>query len=121
MSEPTPTEIKLHKESKVLEVTFVDGSHFNMPCEYLRVYSPSDVVRGLGEGQETLQVGKEDVNIDSIEPIGSYAIKPTFSDGHATGLFSWTELYNLGINHETNWQNYLERLKAAGHERKAAN
>lgn len=121
MSEPTPTEIKLHKDSNVLEVSFDDGSHFNMSCEYLRVYSPSAEVRGHGPGQETLQVGKEDVGIESIEPVGSYAIKPKFTDGHETGLFSWTELYNLGAHQEEYWQDYLDRLKEAGHERKAAN
>ena len=121
MSEPAPTEIKLHKDSKILEVTFDDGSHFNMSCEYLRVYSPSAEVRGHGPGEETLQVGKEDVNIESIEPVGHYAIKPTFTDGHSSGLFSWTELYNLGKNHDEFWQDYLDRLKEAGHERKTAN
>lgn len=119
LPEPTPTEIKLHKASKVLEVTFDDGSHFNLSCEYLRVYSPSAAVRGHGPGQETLQIDKMDVNIDRIEPVGSYAIKPYFSDGHDTGLFSWSELYRLGINHKEYWEDYLTRLKEAGHERKS--
>ena len=118
MSEPIPTEIKLHKASKVLELTFDDGNHFNLSCEYLRVYSPSAEVRGHGPGQEVLQVGKEDVNIVAIEPVGSYAIKPTFSDGHSSGIFSWTELYRLGINHKDLWQDYLARLNDAGQERK---
>lgn len=117
MPEPTPTEIKLHKVSRVLEVTFDDGSHFELPCEYLRVYSPSASVRGHGPGQETLQVGKELVNIEKIEPVGSYAIKPYFTDGHDTGLFTWSELYRLGVNQASFWQDYLERLQDVGHER----
>ena len=121
MNKPTPTEIKLHQASKVLEVTFDDGSHFNYPCEFLRVYSPSAEVRGHGPGQETLQVGKEDVNITNIEPVGQYAIKPTFSDGHNTGIFSWTELYNLGVHQKELWQNYLQQLEAEGHQRKKSN
>jgi len=119
MDGPKPTEIKLHKESNVLEVHFDNGEKFNYTCEFLRVNSPSAEVRGHGPGQETLQVGKEDVSIENIEPVGSYAILPTFSDGHATGIFSWTELYNLGKNHDELWQDYLDRLKVAGHERKS--
>lgn len=117
VNEATPTEIKLHKVSRVLEVTFDDGSHFNFPCEYLRVYSPSASVRGHGPGQETLQTGKESVNINRIEPVGSYAIKPFFSDGHDTGLFTWSELHRLGTHQSEFWEDYLERLKEAGHER----
>jgi len=115
----TPTDIKLHKASRVLEVTFADGAHFHLPCEYLRVYSPSAEVRGHGPGQEVLQVGKENVNIDTIEPVGHYAVRLVFDDGHATGLYSWGVLYDLGINQEKNWQRYLERLAEAGYSRKA--
>jgi len=117
-STPIPTEIKLHQKSKILEVAFNDGAHFNYPCEFLRVYSPSAEVRGHGPGQETLQLDKEDVNISEIAQVGNYAIQPTFSDGHNTGIFSWEELYNLGIRQDTLWQEYLSQLKAIGHERK---
>jgi DUF971 family protein len=116
---PRPTDIKLHQQSKVLEISFDDGSTFNLPCEYLRVYSPSAEVRGHGPGQEVLQVGKEDVNITNIEPIGNYAIKLEFDDGHNTGLYSWDTLYQLGANHEALWQEYLTKLEQAGHKRKA--
>jgi len=119
MSSPVPVEIKLHQKSNVLEVSFDDGAHFNFTCEFLRVFSPSAEVRGHGPGQETLQVGKEDVSITSLEPVGSYAVKPSFSDGHDTGIFSWTELYHLGLNQKELWQEYLQKLEAAGHERKA--
>lgn len=115
---PRPTSIRLHQKSRVLEVVFDDGSHFELPCEYLRVYSPSAEVQGHGPGQETLQVGKEDVNITAIEPVGSYAVRLTFDDGHDTGLYSWPVLYKLGCNQDQLWQAYLERLAAAGHQRK---
>ncbi|MDX1810348.1 MAG: DUF971 domain-containing protein [Gammaproteobacteria bacterium] len=118
MSNPIPTEIKYHQASKILEVAFDDGSVFKFTTEFLRVFSPSAEVRGHGPGQETLQVGKEDVTIENIEPVGQYAIKPTFSDGHNTGIFSFQELYRLGSLHDELWQEYLEQLKAAGHERK---
>lgn len=118
MSQPIPVEIKLHQKSNVLEVMFDDGSHFNFTCEFLRVYSPSAEVRGHGPGQETLQVGKEEVSITALEPVGSYAVKPTFSDGHNTGIFSWSELYRLGVNQKALWQDYLKQLEAAGYERK---
>lgn len=118
MSKPIPTEIKLHQKSRQLEVSFSDGSRFMLPCEYLRVYSPSAEVRGHGPGQEVLQVGKEDVNITAIEPIGNYAVKLRFSDGHDTGLYSWDTLYNLGMHQDELWQEYLDRLAAAGHQRK---
>src|SRR5687767_10706942 len=111
---PRPTEIKLHQASKVLELTFDDGAHFRLPCEYLRVHSPSAEVRGHGPGQEVLQVGKREVNILSVEPVGVYAVKLAFSDGHDTGLFSWEYLYELGTKHETNWKSYLARLEQAG-------
>lgn len=109
-----PTEIKLHKLSRVLQLQFSDGLDVHLPCEYLRVYSPSAEVRGHGPGQETLQIGKEQVNIDAIEPVGNYAVKLVFDDGHDSGLFSWEYLHNLAINYETNWQDYLQRLEQAG-------
>jgi DUF971 family protein len=114
---PTPTEIKLHQKSRVMEIAFDDGRSFRLPYEYLRVYSPSAEVRGHGPGQEVLQVGKRDVDIRSLEPVGSYAVQPTFSDGHATGIYSWDYLYELGIEQEANWADYLKRLEAAGASR----
>lgn len=116
---PTPTELKLHQASRTLEVAFDDGSQFNMPCEYLRVHSPSAEVRGHGPGQEVLQVNKEDVNISRIEPIGNYAVRLHFDDGHHTGLFSWDYLYELGKNMDQYWQTYLDRLAKAGYTRHA--
>ena len=113
-----PTEIKLHQKSRLLEVTFDDSSHFKLSCEYLRSHSPSAEVRGHGHGQEVLQVGKEKVNISEIEPVGSYAVCLHFDDGHATGIYSWEYLLDLGVNQEANWKRYLERLEAAGHKRK---
>ena len=118
MTKPIPTELNLHRQSRVLEVTFDDGSHFNLPCEYLRVFSPSAEVQGHGPGQGVLQVGKEDVNIERIEPVGNYAVCLYFDDGHHTGLYTWETLYRLGAQHEQNWQQYLSELKAAGHTRK---
>lgn len=115
---PRPTDIRLHQASRKLEVVFDDGAHFNLPCEFLRVYSPSAEVRGHGPGQEVLQLDKEDVNIVGIEPVGQYAVKLTFSDGHNTGLYSWDYLYEIGTHQDTLWQAYLERLAAAGHPRK---
>jgi DUF971 family protein len=115
---PRPTDIRLHQVSRKLEIAFDDGSNFQLPCEFLRVYSPSAEVRGHGAGQEVLQVGKEDVNIVGIEPVGQYALKLTFSDGHDTGLYSWDYLYDLGIRQDELWRSYLERLAAAGHTRK---
>jgi DUF971 family protein len=114
---PIPTEIKLHQQSKVMEVSFSDGTSFKLPFEYLRVHSPSAEVRGHGVGQETLQSGKRDVGITSVEAVGNYAIKPTFSDGHESGIYSWDVLYDLGINQESYWQAYLIRLEAAGESR----
>jgi DUF971 family protein len=116
-STPNPTEIKMHQKSRVLEVSFADGKSFNMSSEFLRVNSPSAEVRGHGPGQETLQIGKKDVNIDAIEPVGNYAVVLRFSDGHDTGIYSWDLLYNLGMNQETLWQDYLNRLAAAGMNR----
>ena len=114
---PPPTEIKLHQKSRKMELVFADGSRFELSYELLRVYSPSAEVRGHGPGQEVLQVGKRDVDILSLEPSGSYAVTPTFSDGHSTGIYSWDYLYSLGKNRETLWQEYLERLEQAGASR----
>jgi DUF971 family protein len=114
---PIPIEIKLHQKSRVLEVSFSDGSCFELPYEFLRVYSPSAEVRGHGPGQEVLQVGKKDVDILSLEPVGSYAVQPHFSDGHGTGIYSWDYLYDLGSNRQSLWRTYLERLEAAGARR----
>lgn len=114
---PIPTEIKLHKQSKLLEVSFADGATFKLPFEYLRVYSPSAEVRGHGPGQETLQTGKRNVDITDLRAVGNYAIQPTFSDGHDSGIYSWDLLYDLGINQESYWQTYLIRLEAAGENR----
>jgi DUF971 family protein len=118
MSKPIPTELNLHRQSRVLEVSFDDGSRFNLPCEYLRVYSPSAEVQGHGPGQGVLQVGKEEVNIEKIEPVGNYAVCLHFDDEHNTGIYSWEYLYRLGTDHERNWQAYLKELERAGHKRK---
>ena len=112
-----PTEIKLHQQSRVLEISFANGKTFSLPCEFLRVYSPSAEVRGHGPGQEVLQVGKKLVEITTIEPTGSYAIQLTFSDGHATGIYSWDTLYDYGLRQEEMWQHYLKRLAEAGASR----
>lgn len=112
-----PTEIKLHQASRVLEVAFEDGTHFELPCEYLRVFSPSAEVRGHGPGTATLVTGKEKVNISAIEPIGNYAVKLVFDDGHSTGLYSWNVLHDLGMEQESNWQDYLRRLAEVGYQR----
>ena len=117
---PSPTDIVLHTASRVLEISFDDGAHFRLPFEFLRVYSPSADVRGHGPGQETLQEGKRDVSIDSLEPVGHYAIKPTFSDGHDSGIYAWDYLYELGVQQEQLWGQYLQRLEAAGASRDTA-
>lgn len=114
---PRPTEIKLHQKSRLLEIAFDDGSRFSLPCEYLRVFSPSAEVRGHGPGQEVLQVGKRLVEIKEIEPVGNYAVKLVFSDGHDTGLYSWEYLHELGEKQESSWKSYLARLEAAGASR----
>lgn len=119
MAASHPTDIRLHQKSHILEVSFEDGSTFKLPCEYLRVYSPSAEVRGHGPGQEVLQVGKEAVNIVAIEPVGNYAVKIYFDDGHNSGLYSWDVLYNLGKHQEALWQDYLSRLREAGHDHSA--
>jgi DUF971 family protein len=111
---PRPIEIKLHQKSRVVEVSFDDGKAFRLSCEYLRVYSPSAEVRGHGPGQEVLQPGKKDVEITAIEPVGNYAVKIVFSDGHDTGLYSWDYLYELGKNEAKLWQQYVEKLAVAG-------
>ena len=112
-----PTEIKLHQKSRVMELVFSDGSRFELSYELLRVYSPSAEVRGHGPGQEVLQVGKSEVDISTLEPVGNYAVQPTFSDGHSTGLYSWDYLFWLGTNRDALWQQYLERLNEAGASR----
>ncbi len=116
---PVPTELKLHQASRLLEVSFADGRSFRLPCEFLRVFSPSAEVRGHGPGQEVLQVGKKDVTINAIEPVGTYAVKLVFSDGHDTGLYSWDYLYELGSDQDRLWQQYLERLQRSGGSREA--
>ena len=114
---PLPTEIKLHQVSRKLELTFDDGKTFQLPCEFLRVYSPSAEVRGHGPGQETLQAGKKNVEIKAVEPVGNYAVQLAFSDGHNTGIYSWDILYDYGVRQDELWQTYLKRLEAAGASR----
>ncbi|TMH30957.1 MAG: DUF971 domain-containing protein [Betaproteobacteria bacterium] len=114
---PVPTEIKLHQLSRRLEITFNNGTRFELPYEFLRVYSPSAEVRGHGPGQEVLQVGKKDIAIKGIEPVGSYAVTLTFSDGHDTGIYSWDYLYELGANYVALWGRYVNRMEAAGASR----
>lgn len=111
---PHPTNIKSRTKSRVLEVSFDDGSVFELPYEYLRVYSPSAEVRGHGPGQEQLQIGKHEVAITKVEPVGNYAVKLVFDDGHDTGLYTWAYLYELGRDRPQKWQNYLDRLKDLG-------
>lgn len=119
-AEHVPTAITLHQKSRVLEIAFTDGRTFKLPYEFLRVYSPSAEVRGHGPGQEVLQTGKRNIEIRSLEPVGSYAVQPAFSDGHSTGIYSWDYLYDLGENQETLWAEYLDKLKAAGKDREQA-
>jgi DUF971 family protein len=114
---PIPTEIKLHQKSREMELTFSDGSHFRLSYEFLRVHSPSAEVRGHGPGQETLQTGKRNVEIKTIEPVGNYAVQPIFSDGHDSGIYSWDLLFSLGANQDHLWSDYLARLEAAGASR----
>ena len=111
---PGPTEIKLHQKSRILEISFADGKTFQLPCEFLRVYSPSAEVRGHGPGQEVLQVGKKNVEITQIEPVGSYAIQLCFSDGPDTGIYSGDVLYDYGLHQDDMWQRYLTRMTQAG-------
>ena len=110
---PNPTEIKLHQKSRILEISFADGKTFRFPCEFLRVYSPSAEGRCHGPGQEVPQVGKKNVEIKHIEPVGTYAIQLTFSDGHDTGISSWDLLYDYGIHHEEMWRRYVKRMEEA--------
>ena len=116
---PTPTAITLHQQSKLLEVVFSDGAAFRIPFELMRIYSPSAEVQGHGPGQEVLQTGKRQVDVMALEPVGHYAVKPTFSDGHDTGLFSWDYLYFLGAQQDALWQQYAQRLADAGLDRDA--
>ena len=109
-----PTSLTIRQQSKVLEIAFDDGAAFSIPFELMRVYSPSAEVMGHGPGQEVLQVGKREVGINGVEPVGNYAIKPLFTDGHESGIFTWDYLYKLGSEQETLWQDYLQRLHAAG-------
>lgn len=111
---PHPTGITLHQQSRVLEIAFDDGRTFRLPYEFLRVHSPSAEVRGHGPGQETLQTGKRDVTVSEVEPVGHYAIRPMFSDGHNSGIYAWDYLYDLGARQDELWQRYLQRLAAAG-------
>lgn len=113
-----PTEIKLHQVSNILEISFADGSVFRLPSEYLRVYTPSAEALGHAPGQEVLQVGKEDVAIKEIKPIGNYAIAPVFSDDHDSGIYTWDLLYKLGAEYQRLWADYLNKLEAAGYKRK---
>jgi DUF971 family protein len=111
---PTPQDITVHAQSRVLEILFSDGAHFKLPFELMRVYSPSAEVQGHGPGQEVLQTGKREVDIVALEPVGNYAVQPTFSDGHSTGIFSWDYLYFLGARQAELWADYERRLEAAG-------
>ncbi len=113
-----PTNINLHQKTRVLEMEYEDGTVHKLPCEYLRVYSPSAEVTGHGPGQEILQLNKEEVTIEAIEPQGNYALKFVFDDKHDTGIYTWEYLYELGEKYEEKWQDYLDRLKQADHERR---
>ena len=117
-STPRPVEISLHQKSRVLKIAFDNGESFTLSYEYLRVHSPSAEVQGHGHGQGVLQTGKEDVMITRVAPVGSYAIQPSFDDGHDTGIYSWETLYKLGKHQEQYWQEYLDKLAAAGYARK---
>ena len=114
---PIPTEIKLHQVSRKMEIAFNNGTRFELPYEFLRVYSPSAEVRGHGPGQEVLQIGKKNIEITQLEPVGAYAVQPVFSDGHDTGLYSWDYIYSLGMNQDEMWQRYLQRMQEAGASR----
>jgi len=118
LNSPRPIDIRLHQASRLLEIKFDNDTECMLSCEFLRVYSPSAEVRGHGAGQETLQIGKENVNITAIEPVGNYAVKLVFSDGHDTGLYSWDYFYYLGKNYEAMWLEYTGKLEMAGHKRK---
>jgi DUF971 family protein len=116
---PTPESLTLHGASRVLEIGFSDGSNFRIPFELMRVYSPSAEVQGHGPGQEVLQTGKREVGIEQVEPVGNYGVKPTFSDGHDSGIFSWDYLYFLGSQQDELWRDYQQRLADAGVDRDA--
>ncbi|KQQ86597.1 gamma-butyrobetaine hydroxylase-like domain-containing protein [Massilia sp. Leaf139] len=113
---PIPTELTVHQKSRLLDIAFDDGRAFSIPFELMRVYSPSAEVKGHGPGQEVLQVGKREVGIRGVEPVGNYAVKPLFNDGHESGIFTWDYLYKLGNEHEALWADYMGRLHAAGFE-----
>jgi DUF971 family protein len=115
VSGPAPTALNVRTQSRVLEISFDDGKAFSLPFELMRVYSPSAEVRGHGKGQEILQTGKRQVGVDAVEPIGNYAVKPVFSDGHDSGIFTWDYLYRLGTNQTQLWSDYLSKLQAAGY------
>ncbi len=116
---PTPTALTVHSQSRILEIAFSDGAQFRIPFELMRIYSPSAEVQGHGPGQEILQTGKREVNVVELEPIGNYAVKPVFSDGHESGLFTWDYLYHLGAEQTQLWDDYERRLQAAGVARDA--
>jgi len=116
---PIPTELTVRKQSRVLDLAFEDGAAFSLPFEFLRVYSPSAEVRGHGAGQEILQTGMRDVLLTALEPVGNYAVQPNFSDGHNTGIYTWDYLYWLGANRDRLWEEYLQRLEAAGFTRES--
>lgn len=120
MATPRPTDINLHKKSKTLEVIFDSGEHFVLPAEYLRVYSPSAEVQGHGPGQQVLVAGKRDVGIMELEPVGNYAVSLRFTDGHATGIYSWDILHDLGVKQAENWQSYNDALAKRGLSRDPA-
>jgi DUF971 family protein len=113
----SPTDIRIRKKSRLLAIAFDDGAAFELPFEYLRVSSPSAEVRGHGPGEEVLQTGKENVDINGVEPMGRYALRIIFDDGHETGLYTWSYLYQLGAEYDARWQDYLDRLQAAGYAR----
>ena len=117
---PTPQGLTVHSLSKILEVSFSDGQQFRIPFELMRVYSPSAEVQGHGPGQEVLQTGKRDVDLSGLEPVGNYAVQPSFSDGHSSGIFSWDYLYFLGSQQDKLWADYTARLLAAGVDRDAS-
>ena len=119
-STPQPTGITLHQKSRVLEIAFADGQCFKLPCEFLRVYSPSAEVRGHGPGQEVLQTGKKNVTITRIDPVGHYALRLVFSDGHSSGIYSWDLFYAYGVDQDAMWREYLSRLQANDASREPA-
>ncbi|KAF3998541.1 gamma-butyrobetaine hydroxylase-like domain-containing protein [Glaciimonas immobilis] len=118
-SVPTPVSFTARQKSRVLEVVFDDGAEFSLPFELMRVYSPSAEVQGHGEGQQTLQTGKRNVTLAALDPVGNYGVKPTFSDGHESGIFTWSYLYKLGREQDALREDYFQRLDAAGHGREA--